>query len=112
MNGIYTMYFTGLTGSGHAVFVLKDGVIVGADATGVVLDGTYKDAGEGNLDISVTLKVPAGTWLVTGATAGRDPLTQQITATLPENLGNGRSIGVQTPTGPVNVVFKRLRDIP
>ena len=112
MNGIYTMYFTGVAGSGHALFIMKNGVIVGSDATGGVLDGTYKDAVDGNLDISVTLKVPSGTRLVTGVTAGRDPLTQQITARLPENLGNGRSIGVQTPTGPVNVVFKRLRDIP
>ena len=106
------MYFTGVTGSGHAVLVMKDGVIVGSDATGGVLDGTYKDAGDGNLDVSVTLKVPPGTWLVTGATVGREPLTQKINATLPENLGNGHSVGVQTPTGPVNVVFKRLRDIP
>ena len=106
------MYFTGVSGAGEAVFVMKDGVIVGSDTAGGVLDGTYKDTGDGNLDISVKLKVPAGTWLVTGTTAGREPLTQEITATLPANLGNGRSLGIQTPTGPVNVVFKRLRDIP
>lgn len=112
MNGIYAMYFTGVAGSGHAVFVMKAGLIVGADAVGGVLDGTYNDIGNGNLDVSITLKVPAGTRLVTGATAGREPFAQQITATLPENLGDGLPIGVQTPTGPVNVVFKRLRDIP
>lgn len=112
MSGIYAMYFTGASGSGHAVFVMKNGVIVGADAVGAVLDGTYKDVGDGMLDVSVTLTVPAGTLLVTGAIAGRNPMAQQITTILPANLGNGRPIGVQTPTGPVNVVFRRLRDIP
>ena len=106
------MYFTGVAGFGHAVFVMKDGVIVGADAVGGVIEGTYKNIGDGNLEVSITLKVPAGASLVTGVTAGREPFSQQITATLPTNLGAGRSIGVQTPTGPVNVVFKRLRDIP
>ena len=42
MNGIYAMYFTGAAGSGHAVFVMKDSVIVGADAIGGVLDGTFE----------------------------------------------------------------------
>lgn len=106
------MYFTGASGSGHAVFVMKNGVIVGADAVGAVLDGTYRDVGDGNLDVSVTLTVSAGTSLVTGAIAGRNPMAQQITTILPANLGNVRPIGVQTPTGPVNVVFRRLRDIP
>ena len=105
------MYFTGVAGSGHAVFVMKDGVLVGADALGGVLDGTYTDLGDGNLEVSVVLTVPAGTSLVTGAVAGRESLTQQVTTRLPTNLGNGSPIGVQTPTGLVNVVFKQLRDI-
>ena len=112
MNGIYAMYFTGAAGSSHAILVTKDGMIVGADATGGVLDGTYNDTGDGNLDVSVSVKVPAGASFVTGAVAGRDPMVQQISTKLPANLGNGNPIGVQTPTGPVNVVFRRLRDIP
>ena len=54
------MYFTGAAGSGHAVFVMKDSVIVGADAIGGVLDGTYKEIGDGNLDVTITLEIPAG----------------------------------------------------
>ena len=52
MGGIYAMYFTGTAGVGHGVFVLKDGVVAGADAIGGVLDGTYQDTGDGNLDIA------------------------------------------------------------
>lgn len=112
MNGIYAMYFTGTAGAGHAVLVLKDGVIAGADTVGGVLDGTYQDTGDGNLDIAVTMIVPPGARLVTGAVAEREPLTQQITAILPTDLGNGRPIGLTMPTGPVNVIFKRLRVLP
>ena len=106
------MYYTGAANSGHAIFVMSKGVISGADATGGILDGIYEDTGDGHIDVSVTLTSLPGTSLATGATVGREPLLQEISARLPENLGNGRSIGVQTPTGPVNVAFKRLRDIP
>ena len=112
MDGIYVMYYTGKAGSGHAVFIMKDGVIAGADAIGGVLDGTYKHVGAGKLDVSVTLTMPIGGSLVTGVTAEGAPLIQQISVTLPENLGNRMPVGIQTPTGPVNVVFKRLRGIP
>ena len=106
------MYYTGAAGHGHSVFVMKDGLIIGADAVGGMLDGTYEDIGDGNLDVSVTLKVPAGAALVTGVIAAREPLKQQIAAKLPVDFSNGSPIGIQTPTGPINVVFKRLRDIP
>ena len=111
MDGIYAMYYTGTAGSGHAVLTMKDGIIAGADAVGGLLDGTYEAAENGNVDISVTLKSLPGTWLVTGKLVGKkDGLMQKITATLPRNFGRGNSIGIRTPTGPVNVIFKKLRD--
>ena len=112
MNGIYAMYFTGTAGYGHALFVMKDGLISGADAIGGMLDGTYVDIGDGSLEFSVTLRIPAGAALVTGVIAGNEPLTQHMTTKLPVDFSNGSSIGIQTPTGPVNAVFKWLRDIP
>ena len=112
MNGIYAMYFTGTASVGHGVFVLKDGVIAGADAIGGVLDGTYEDADDGKLTVSITMTFPPGSRLVTGAVTDRQSSTQQISATLPVDLGNGRPIALTLPTGPVNVVFKRLRDLP
>jgi hypothetical protein len=111
MNGIYAMYYTGSAGSGHALVVMKDGVITGADAVGGILDGTYQAIDGGYLDVEVSLTVPAGGWLVTGAVAGEDSLIQEIKTRLPENLGGGRPITVRTPTGPVNVIFKHIREL-
>lgn len=112
LDGIYAMYFIGKAGTGHGVFVIQNGVLAGADAVGGVLDGTYRHTDTGTLDVSITMTVPPGTWLVTGAVADRTPLTQEIRATIPVDLGNGQPIGFTLPTGPVNVIFKRLRDIP
>jgi hypothetical protein len=110
MNGIFAMYYTGLVGSGHVVVIKEGGKIAGADATGGLLDGTYEEAGEGFIDVVVELIAQPGTWLVTGPVVGQEPIKQQITARLPDNLGAGHPLPVQTPTGPVNVIFKRLRD--
>ncbi len=110
-NAIYAMYFTGTSGSGHAIFVMLDGSISGADATGGVLDGTYVVGEDQRVSFDVTLIAPAGTTLVTGQTAGGDPLSQKISAKLPPRMGEGAPVQVETPLGPVNVIFKKLRDL-
>ncbi|WP_347138846.1 hypothetical protein [Paracoccus sp. SSK6] len=108
MQGFYALYYTGVAGFGHAVIVMKDGTIVGADATGGTYDGTYEAVGD-NIDIRVDLTVPAGGTLVTGQSLAQS-MTQSITATLPMHFGNGQPVAVRTPMGPVNVIFKKLRD--
>ncbi|MEM6669768.1 MAG: hypothetical protein AAF661_11165 [Pseudomonadota bacterium] len=111
MNGIYAMFFTGASGMGNAVFVMKAGVIAGADVVGGILDGSYRTNEQGGYDVAVTMKFPAGTMLVTGATAGQSPMTQEIKTKLPGDFSNGQPLMVDTPTGPVNVAFRRLRDM-
>jgi len=112
MSGFYAMYYTGTAGSGFAVFIMKDGVIAGADPLGGVLDGSYEEAADGNIEIAVSLAVPSGTSLVTGTVVGQEPMAQEIKGTFPANFADGNALPVRTPTGPVNVIFKRLRDLP
>ena len=112
MDGIYAMYFTGAVGSGMTLFVMKNGIVTGADAVGGELDGTYEIAADGSLGVDVVLSSPPGTTLVTGAASGQEPMRQEIKTRLPPNFADGAAVGVQTPTGPVNVVFRRLRDVP
>ncbi len=110
MNGIYVMYFTGATGSGHGLLLLQNGTITGADAAGVTYDGTYRLEGD-NLVGTLKMIVPAGTSLVTGAAAGSSPLTFDIPLTLPSNFADGMPRILSMPTGPVNIIFRRLRDL-
>lgn len=112
MEGIYVMYFTGSIGSGNGLLILKNGVIAGADAAGGVYDGSYTQEPGGTLNVHVRLTLPPGGTLVTGASTGANPMVIDIPAKLPENFANGQAIALRTPTGPVNIIFKKLRDVP
>jgi hypothetical protein len=112
MEGIYVMYFTGSVGSGEALLMLKNGTIAGADTGGGIYDGSYTPEAGGTLDVSVRLTLPPGTSLVTGASVGVTPMVIDLPAKLPKNFGNGQAIALKTPTGPINVLFKKLRDLP
>lgn len=112
MSGIYVAYYTGAVGSGFALILMKSGVIAGADAGGGVISGSYADEGDGLIELDITLSVPPGTQLVTGAIAGEQSIAVEIRAKLPANLGNGTPLPLQTSTGPINIIFKRLRDVP
>lgn len=112
MSGIYAMYYTGQAGSGHAVFVMMNGVIAGADPMGGLLDGSYREVDDGGIEVAVSLTTPPSVTLVTGAVGRNEPMTQQINGTFPANFAEGITLPVQTPTGPVNVIFKLLRELP
>jgi hypothetical protein len=109
MQGFYALYYTGTGGFGHAVLVMNDGVITGADVTGGVYDGTYTVLDDA-IDIKVDFVVPAGATLVTGQSL-TESLKQSITANLALHFADGRPVLITTPMGPVNVIFKKLRSI-
>ena len=113
IDGFYGIYYTGVGGSGIGVLVIKDGLIVGADMVGGRYDGTYRhNAATGNYDAQLRMSFPPGTSLVTGALAGPQPMNLDMTTVLPANLGGEQPIRIATPTGPVNVIFRKLRDYP
>ena len=109
MEGIYAMHYIGSEVSGHAVFVMKDGLITGADSIGGTLDGTFEEVDDRNYKISLTFQKPTGSRLMNGGIVEREAPAQKFTKILPENFGNGYPIGIQTSDGPINVLFKRLR---
>jgi uncharacterized membrane-anchored protein YitT (DUF2179 family) len=110
VEGFYAVFYTGVAGFGHAVLVMKDGIVTGADVVGGIYDGKYAVSGTEGLSIEVTLTVPAGATLVTGQTLPA-PYSQTIKAELPSHFANGQPVPVQTPLGPVNAIFKKLRNL-
>lgn len=108
LEGFYSVYYTGIAGFGHAVLAIAGGVVAGADPQGSIYDGTYTTDDDGNFEISVTLKIPAGVTLVTGQPLPSD-FSQKIVATLRTGFADGQPVLVQTPMGPVNAVFRKLR---
>lgn len=108
MQGFYAFYYTGVSGFGHAVLIINDGIVTGADATGGVYDGRYTVGDGGEFEIEVTLTVPAGATLVTGQTL-TDEFSKTISAKLRAGFADGQPVPVQTPMGPVNAIFKKVR---
>ncbi len=112
VEGFYAIYYTGVAGSGLGILVLKDGIIVGADAFGGVYDGQYREnASTGMLEGKLKLSMPGGVPLVTGGPASPDPYTIEFPLVLSPDRGD-KPVPVNLPTGPINVVFKKLRDFP
>lgn len=107
--GFYSVAYTGLSGYGFGVVVLAAGTVVGADAAGGTYDGTYAlNTLTGMIDLDVTISAPAGMPLVPLPA----PLKLPIKTTLPRDLGAQHPVLVETLMGPVNVIFKRIRDFP
>jgi hypothetical protein len=110
MNGFYSIYFTGTTGSGFGLVALKDGTIIGADVTGGTFDGQYEVIGN-QIEGKFINKLPPGAMSITGLTAGPDGLTLEYPLRLPLDLGAGHTVAMQTPYGPINVIVKKIRDL-
>ncbi|MDE0147329.1 MAG: hypothetical protein OXM58_03070 [Rhodospirillaceae bacterium] len=111
MNGIYAMFYTGISGIGNAVFIMVDGKISGADVSGGILDGEYTAIKNNRVTFQARLTTPVGATLVTGQTVADKPITQEVSATLSANFANGSPVQIQMPMGPVNVAFRKLRDL-
>lgn len=59
VDGIYSAYFTGMTGSTFALFAFAKGIVAGADAGGAVYDGTYREH-SGSIEGEVTMHALQG----------------------------------------------------
>ena len=111
-DGIYTINYTGKQGFGAAVLALINGKVFGADVAGGEYMGTYK-VENGKVIGDISLRVPAGVPLVTGAPISAQPYTVSIPVSLPANINEQQTvqIQVQLPTGPVNANVKKVKDI-
>ncbi|NGP18431.1 hypothetical protein [Devosia aurantiaca] len=96
MDGFYAVYYTGQIGFGHAVLVLREGTIAGADVVGGVYDGFYKSEPDNTIMVDIILTVPAGTTLVTGQTLTA-PHSQNIKANVAATFANGQTVALNTP---------------
>ncbi|WP_075996532.1 hypothetical protein [Salaquimonas pukyongi] len=111
IDGFYVSYFTGSTGSSIGMFMFKDGTIVGADAGGGVYDGTYVvDETGKNLTGQITFRIHQGGQSITGASAPSGPISVDIPIVLPTEFTRHDVHTIQTPLGPVNAKFEKIRE--
>lgn len=111
LDGFYAGYMTAVGGSGVALFVLREGTLVGADMGGVQFDGNYVLGQHGDYSGSVVVKVPAGVTVIQGVTAPPSGLSYEVALRLPENFVNEPFFEITTPLGKVNARLQKIRDM-
>ncbi|TYO65763.1 hypothetical protein FXV83_15215 [Bradyrhizobium hipponense] len=109
---LYVAYFTGVAGQSIGLFYIGDGMLVGVDVATMQYDGSYQANRDGSLEGVVEYVLPAGAPLITGAPAGVAPTRVSVELKLPADFADGRVITIETPLGPVNAKFEKVKDIP
>lgn len=111
LDGFYSALFSGKAGEGSAMFILSNGLLVGADPLGVLFDGSYVADGNGGFTGRVTVKAPPNGELVQGVTTGPDGLVYDVGVEIPSDFEARPFLTLTTPIGPVNFTLKLLRTL-
>ena len=92
--------------------IRKDGEIRGGDVAGVKYEGKWHYVDDGaHIDFSMWMKIPPGVRLVTGAPPeGQETELLMRHKELPKDFGNGSPVLIETPSGPVRVMFHKILD--
>jgi len=104
--------YTGEAGSGIGLLVLDTGVITGVEILGGTLDGTYMyDPRSDKLQSQITWRAGmiSGLLAQTGETITPE-MTLTVNVSLPKNLGTDVPTSIETEKGPLNVIFRKIRD--
>lgn len=111
MDGIYSMTYRGASDWGMGMLLFRQGRLTGADVAGALYDGIYRDD-QGMVAVDAEMTVPPGVSLVQGIPARPVAYKVPFKADVPrEALQDGRPVLIQLPVGPVNVIFKFLREM-
>ncbi len=109
---LYVAYLTGVAGQSIGLFYIGDGLLVGVDVGTMQYDGSYTTRDDGSMEGAVEYVLPAGISLITGAPAVVAPTRIITKISLPANFADGRIVSIDTPLGPVNARFEKVKDLP
>lgn len=111
MSGFYAAFITGIDSEGLVLFAAHDGKIVGTDPSKVLFDGTYHLDVDGSLVGRVTVSAPPNGTLVQGVSTGPSGVTYETSFVIPTDFETRDYVRIDTPFGPVNAKFSKLRDL-
>lgn len=110
-DGFYVGYFTGATGSSIGMFIFADGKVVGADAGGGKYDGSYElIKNETEMEGTIKFVLPVGNHSITGVLAEIEPIHIEVPIRLPTKINIQDIHKIETPMGPINAKFEKIRD--
>jgi len=107
-DGIYSVYMAGADGLSFAVLMFRDNIIAGADGGGGIYDGNYSIQ-DGQLTGQIKFTLPIGGASITGASASGEPLIFDVPIQLPVSFDPEEFFRIETPVGPVNAKFEKIR---
>jgi hypothetical protein len=111
MEGFFAAYLTGRSGMSVMLFAVKEGRMIGVDMGGMKYDGQIQAKADGTgFACRISYTILPGIALITGAGPMAKPTEITINFDLPLNFAEGPVIGIETPTGPLNAKFAKLRD--
>ena len=111
LDGIYLITFRGAADWGIGMLVVQNGVVTGADAAGVLYDGSYEAQGS-SVNVELKLTVPAGVSLVQGGPVQSKTYTVPARMSVPRSaFSSQETVLLELPPGPVNLIFQRLRSL-
>jgi len=112
MDGIYAAYLSGKTGSSVGIFLFKGGAVSGADIGGAIYDGEYVTSQDGLYIVgTLTMDAPQNTPLITGTSAVGPNSKMAIPLRLPTSFSENDVFKIETPAGPVNAKFRKIRSL-
>ncbi|CDN54217.1 Hypothetical protein RG1141_CH18770 [Neorhizobium galegae bv. officinalis bv. officinalis str. HAMBI 1141] len=110
VDGFYSAYFTGIAGNSMGMFVFRDGVLAGADIGGGRYDGVYALSPDGKKIISnINFILPVGSFPITGVASETQPMSVSMTLELPIEFNRHDVHRLETPLGPINAKFEKIR---
>jgi hypothetical protein len=109
--GIYAAFISGKDGEGLVMFLISGGKITGVDSGQVRFDGTYLITPNGSLQGRVTVTAPPNGNLIQGVETGPNGLSYEADFGIPADFENVQFTRIETPMGPVNARFVKLREM-
>ncbi|TIX89157.1 hypothetical protein [Rhizobium sp. P44RR-XXIV] len=110
IDGFYAGYMTAAGGSGVALFILKEGALIGVDLGGVQFDGAYDLKSDGSYGGKVKVTVPPGVTIIQGITAPPTGMAYEVDLKLSATFLTDPYFEIVTPIGKVNARLQKLRD--
>src|SRR4051812_34762836 len=111
--GFWSVYYAGVFGNGMGIIVLDSGMVVGADVTGGIWEGEYQFNSETRqLDIRLTVALPPEILSAVTGQESKVGFREQYQFSLPREMNEEVTHNIQTALGPINAVFKKIRDFP
>jgi len=110
IDAFYAVYLTGAAGLSLALIALLNGRIIGVDATGVKISGSYTTEEAAGHRVRAKVALPANTPLIQGVVTGPQADLYEVEFNLPPDFLERDYIRVETKYGPLNARFVRLGD--